>query len=238
MLRILVLGTLLAACGPPKKPPGPPAPKDDLPPLGTVAGKVTLGEALAVHLIGRAVPLAELPMADLIGMPMSGPSDFAIDIDVPAAPGGKGARDYSKATGTAAFSCTACRLGKEGTKILEGSPLARGGVAVGHIELDRIEARAEIGGGRARVVVWKLESKEVALEITLELELKPALAEVGVNGCVRYKVLPPLQKRDPKITALIDLIGGQPNSDGMSSVVMSGKLSNVRLAAGACTTKR
>ncbi|MCW5805758.1 MAG: hypothetical protein KIT31_25530 [Deltaproteobacteria bacterium] len=215
---VLVIGCGGQAAAPQKQP------ADDPPPAGTVAGKVALGDAPAVHLAGRAVPLERLPMTDLIGLPMSGLADFTIDIDVPP-------RDYSKATGTAAFSCAPCRLGADGTTLANG-------IAVGHIELDRVEARAEIGDGRARLVAWQLASKELAIDLVLELELRPALADAVVTGCLRYRVLPPLAQRDPGIGSLITLAGGTVGDDGMASLVMSGKLSAVRLAAGACSTKR
>lgn len=223
----VVFGFLIAGCsaGPPRTEKG--------------AFKVedavrTSDSALRVQVNRREVPLEQMPMASLLaGLPMAGLADVAIDLTVPGA-GGK--HDYSKAEGTIAVGCPAgCTLGDDATGIRPPGPAGAGDVPFGHVRFDQVDLRAEVQQGHLKVTRWQVASKDVALDLKLDVHLAAELADSTLDGCLRFKPSPSLEQRDPKTAAAIATTGAPRGPDGTYSIKIGGRVGQHRLLAQACT---
>jgi len=192
----------------------------------------TTDDELRVQVNRREVPLGEMPVASVLaGLPMTGLADIAIDLRVP---GADGKHDYRKASGSIAFSCpTGCTVGDDASKI-QPSPLTSDGVSFGHITFDKVDVRAEIEHGHVKITRWQLESRELMLDLALDIELAAELADSPLDGCLRFKPTPSLEQRDPRTAVLLHSTGVPPGPDGVYSIKIAGSLGQRRLLGQAC----
>ncbi|HEX7836198.1 MAG TPA: type II secretion system protein GspN [Kofleriaceae bacterium] len=192
----------------------------------------TTDNELRVQVNRREVSLREMPVASVLaGLPMTGLADIAIDLTVPTA-GGK--HDYRKASGSIGFGCpTGCTIGDDATK-LQLSAFTSDGISFGHVTFDKVDLRAEIEHGHVKVTQWQLESKEVMLDLKLDIDLADELSDSALDGCVRFKANPSLAQRDPRTAMMISTTGASPGPDGVYSIKIGGRLGQRRLLAQAC----
>ena len=148
------------------------------------------------HVTGNDVDVTDLPLADLIGVGLTGRADVAADLRVPL---GDGERDYREATGDIRVSCADC------TTALEVGPLSFG----------RVDARMTIAGGKATVTGWKVASPDLRLDLALDIQLAKRLDDSTVSGCVRFAATDALRARDPKLATLLDVTGAAKGADGL-----------------------
>lgn len=192
----------------------------------------TSDDELRVQVDRREVPLDEMPVASVLaGLPMTGLADIAIDVTVP---GAGGQHDYRKASGTIAFGCpTGCTIGDDVARLVTSS-LKRDGISFGHVTFDRADLRMRIDEGHVKVTRWHLESKDLTLEVDLDIELAAELADSVVDGCVRFKASPSLEQRDPRTAAVLSTSGAPRGPDGFFSIKVGGNLGHRKLLGQAC----
>jgi type II secretion system protein N len=222
----LVLGCLIAGCSaaPPRAEKG----------AFKVADVVqTTDDAIRVQVNHREVPLQEMPMAALLaGLPMAGLADVAIDLEVPGA-GGK--HDYRRTAGSIAVVCPAgCTLGDDAARLQSPSP--RGGsLPFGHITFDKMDIRAEAQQGHLKVTRWQVASKDVTLDLELDIHFAAELADSTIDGCLRFKPSPSLEQRDPRTAAVIATTGAPRGPDGSYTIKIAGSVGQRKLLGAACT---
>jgi type II secretion system protein N len=223
-----MLGLVVLICGCSKEPP----------PVEKGAFKIedvvqTSDDELRVQVARREVPLQEMPVASVLaGLPMTGLADIAIDLTVPGA-GGK--YDYRKASGTIALGCpTGCTIGDDVTKLVTSS-LPNDGISFGHVTFDKVDLRMQIDQGHVKVTRWQLESKDLTLDVKLDIDLATELADSALDGCVRFKASPSLEQRDPKTAASINTTGAPRGPDGFFSIKVGGHVGQRRLIGQACS---
>jgi hypothetical protein len=182
--------------------------------------------------------VADIPAAaTLLGLPVSGTADVAIDVSIPMP---NGARDYRRARGAVDIRCTKCRLGDDvaklnpSTRSKQTSAFAGDGIDFGHLDFDRLEARLQIGDGRVALARWVADSPDVTIELALDLELASAYEGSALRGCLRFKDKPALQQRDPKLVSLLALTGAPLGPDGLFHIELAGTPGEVKRFGRAC----
>jgi type II secretion system protein N len=222
-----VLGFLIAGCST--------AP----PQAGRGAFKVedvvqTTDDAIRVQVNHREVPLEEMPMASLLaGLPMAGLADVAIDLTVP---GEGGKHDYRRAAGSIAVGCPAgCTLGDDNTRLQAPGPMGDGGISFGHLTFDKVDLRAEVQQSHLKVTRWQVASKDLTMDLRLDIHLAAELADSTLDGCLRFKPSRELEQRDPKTAAVIAMTGAPRGPDGVYSIKIEGRVGQRRLLGQACT---
>jgi hypothetical protein len=190
------------------------------------------GDAAHVVIRGDDVALQELPLADAIGLPMTGRAEVMIDVRIPVM---KGQRDYSRASGTVAARCLErCLLGGQRTpwKMGTGSTFASE-IVVPQIDLGAPEASGVLvnGGGK---LTMSLISKDLELAVTMEVALAPRLEDAVVDACVRFKPTADVRSRDPRLVDLLVLIGAPVGADGMHHIRLTGQPRALKRAGELC----
>ena len=194
----------------------------------------TTDDTIRVQVNRREVPLQEMPMASLLaGLPMTGDADVAIDLTVP---GEGGKHDYRKVAGSIAVGCPAgCTLGDDAARLRSPGPMGAGGIPFGHITFDKVDIRAEVQQGHLKVTRWQVASKDLTLDLTLDIPFAAELADSTLDGCLRFKPSPSLEQRDPRTAAVIATTGAPRGADGSYSIKIEGRVGQRRLLGQACT---
>lgn len=194
----------------------------------------TTDAAIRVQVNRREVPLREMPMASLLaGLPMTGLADVAIDLTIPGA-GGK--HDYRRASGSIAVGCpTGCTLGDDAARLQAPRAGDPGGIPFGHVTFDKVDLRAEVQHGHLKVTRWQLASKDLQLDLRLDIGLAADLASSTLDGCLRFKPSPSLEQRDPETAAVIASTGAPRDADGIYSIKIEGRVGQRKLLGQACT---
>ncbi len=194
-------------------------------------------EARHMRYGGKQVSLADLPMvAAKLGLPVTGTADISIDLSTPKA----AQMDYTKTTGSISIGCTKCQIGDDVTRLhVAGKPanaFAAEGIAFGHLAVDSLEAKLTAANGKLELTSWKLASPDLALEVSLSITFDRVLMKSEVDGCIRFKATDALQKRDPKMYALLVLTGAASGADGFQHIKLRGQLSHVKRLSAECKT--
>ena len=159
---------------------------------------------------------------------MDGLADVVVDVTVPSH---AGVHDYPKASGSFAFACrTGCTLGDDHSKLG-----AAGGLPFGHLTFDKIDVRGVVQAGHVEVSRWQVESKDVTLTATLQIDLATKLDDSPIEGCVRFKPAADLATRDPKTSAVIATTGALQGPDGVYSIKLGGTLGKRKMLGQVCT---
>lgn len=189
-------------------------------------------DMLYVRQGGRQVPVATLPaVAKRIGLPVTGTADIAISVDVPLV---NQATDYTRAVGSAAISCTACQIGDDKSK-LNLSSIIGGGIDVSHLTVDRLEAKATVGGGKLELTTWQFSSPDLELDVALRVTFAAAsVFDSKVDGCITFNPTKALEARDPKLYSLLGLTGASRGRDGKFHIKLEGPIHNLRRLAQDC----
>ncbi len=182
---------------------------------------------------GPSVELAALPMAAWLGLPWSGRASIDVQVRVPLA---SGAEDWSRAEGTIKVSCERCQMGDDRAKLPVGrsGAFAGDGIDFGHLGFSRITAEVKLSAGTAELTTWKLESKDIKVELTGRMSLMPTLDESHVEACLRFSTTPELTQRDPRTSAVLGLTGGALAGDSMYNIRLSGPFASPRWLAQVC----
>jgi len=194
----------------------------------------TTDDEIRVQVNHREVPLQEMPVAEVLaGLPMAGLADVAIDLTVP---GEGGKHDYRRAVGSIAVGCPAgCTLGDDEARIRSPGPMGAGGIRFGHVAFDKVDIRAEVQQGHLKVTRWQVASKDLTLDLKLEIHFAAELAASTLDGCLRFKPSSALEQRDPRTAAAIALTGAPRGPDGTYSIKIEGRVGQRRLLGQACS---
>lgn len=229
MTRLAMLAVVACSSAPP--PPPPPAPPPVVGKL--VSSAAWMGPVREIRAAGTQVPVAQIrEIADLLGLPVSGTADVDVAIDVPNA-------SPEQMTGHARVTCTACRIGDDHAKLMlfkgsRSAALAGDGLDVGHLDIDRLEVTADVANGGASLTHWRLVSPDVDLEISAHVRLASPLGASQVDGCIRFKPSPLLEKRDPKTFAVLSVTGAPLGDDGYYSIALEGRADAIRRLGKVC----
>ena len=113
--------------------------------------------------------------------------------------------------------------------------LSNDGISFGHVTFDKVDLRAKIDQGHVKVTRWLLESKDLMLDVKLDIDLASELADSAVDGCLRFKASPSLEQRDPRTAAVINTTGALRGPDGFFSIKVGGHVGQKQLLGQACS---
>ncbi|HEX3765780.1 MAG TPA: type II secretion system protein GspN [Kofleriaceae bacterium] len=197
------------------------------------------GDGLSVHVTGDDLPAASLPMRDLVGIPMSGKIQLAINLQVPneKSKTGKAGLNFVKGEGNAELSCpSGCVLGDGKTKLKLSTNDARqqefldqggGGIDFGKVSLDSFAAAAELKGGKLDLTRFELKSPDGEAHVAFGLTLNQDFGSSSVTGCLRFHGSEALRKREPKTDAALSTTGGPLGPDGLFHIKLEGTMRRI-----------
>jgi hypothetical protein len=213
--RIWLVG--LAACGAaPAKPVAAPTAEDH----ELHVDIATAADGLHVEVIGHAAQLAHAPIAGLLGMPVSGIADVAIELVVP--------RDARAAKGSIELRCISqCAIGDDAAPARIGGEF---GIAVGKVPIDDFVLRATIGDGKVELAKWTAHVEGIEIAVTGRIELAHDLGDSVITGCARFRPV----HADEKVRDLAAVSGAPVASDGYYNIRLTGHVNNMRRLAQVC----
>ncbi|MBX3161383.1 MAG: hypothetical protein KF773_35810 [Deltaproteobacteria bacterium] len=192
-------------------------------------------DGIEVAIDRRDVPLHEMGLSGYFGgLPLSGMADVAIDLKVPKV---DGAEDFRQAKGTIALACpNSCQIGDDATKLRlgKGDMGAMGELSFGHLLFDRFELQLDVADGKGKLSKWSVESKDVTLEVSLEVAFGKTLNESRIEGCLRFRPSEDLAKRDPKTATVLSATGATRGADGMFTIKLGGTVGHRKAIAAPC----
>ncbi len=173
--------------------------------------------------------LDDLPVtAWTAGLPVRGDGQLLVTL-VPLHPS-----DWSHVTGTVDFACDGCTLGDDRAKL--DIPSWDGddrGVPFGHLTFDTVRAHAAFAGGHVHLTShWR--SSEFVLDADVSGTLAPAADDIEISGCVAFRVLEPLRRRDPKLHALLSITGAPIDERGTYHIKLAGTLGKLKRLGRDC----
>jgi type II secretion system protein N len=214
---------------------------------GTLAGTVDFafdGKSFTINATGSRINGDAIPqLKEYIGLPLLGKIDLGLGLTVAG-------NDYRKANGTFRIGCPkGCTLGDDKTKLKlrvkdqRSSVMMGDGLEWGHVDIDKLDGRVELKGGKMSVTKWDFQSRDAELHVELEMKLGKKFKESElVGGCFRYKALPALQTREAKTANAVTLIGGILGPDQLFHVKLECKgggtkcaLSNIKARGKVCS---
>lgn len=226
---------LLVGCGSGTAPPSTPTP-DRTGRQATLSVETRyFDDGVTYYVSSPGVELAKLPTIEWLGLPWSGRGTIGVMVQVPLA---NGVQDWSRAEGEIKVGCESCQMGDDEAKLPFGGGFAGDGFAFGHLTFSKIEAQLKVTGGTVELTTWKLESKDVKVEITGRMSLMPTLDDSHVEACLRFSATPELVQRDQRLATLLSVTGAAAAGDGMYNVRISGPLANPRRLAQVCDGSR
>ncbi len=212
---------------------------------GTLSGTVEAeNTGTKLSLTGDRLPSELLPMKELMGLPMSGRIDFAVNLSLPihkqkgsSAP----TTNWQKAAGSIAFDCRSkCTFGDGKTKLkpkLKNSrqqAFAEDGIEFGTLNVDTMTARVAIKGGKLELTKFDAQSPDGELHVDLMLELAPQIGDSQTTGCLRFKGSDALLKREPKTHAALSTTGANIGPDGLFHIRLDGRAKDMKRLAQTC----
>ncbi len=220
MARVALVLVWLCACSSPPSPVAPraaPAPDHELHVETTTDGGV-----IRTRIVGHEAELARMPVADWIGLPMSGRAEIAVELVIPV---DHGRRDYRGAKGTIDARCVGtCRIGDDQAKLHVSARIAD--LDFGHMDLDEVEIHATIGDGHVRITRWTARAPDVELVVAGQLDLARDLDDSVIAGCVRFRAS---GLDGPALDSM-----AAPASDGMHDVRIAGHVGDVHRLSQVC----
>ena len=91
-----------------------------------------------------------------------------------------------------------------------------------------------IENGRAEIKTWKVASPDIAVEISGHVELASTVEDSRVAGCIRFKVGPGLDVRQPKTFAALSTTGAPLGEDGFFSIELAGTIGQMKRLGKVC----
>lgn len=182
----------------------------------------------------RTYELDDLPVTEwTAGLPVNGDGRLVTKL-LPPEP-----IDWSRVTGSAVFTCDGCTLGDDETPLRISSWItdAPDGIYFSHLTFDTVRARADFAEGRVRFTSqW--HSSEVVLDAEVHGELAPRAADTRLDGCVVFRPLDALLRRDPRMHALLSMTGASTDEHGDFTIKLEGTLGDMRRFAKPCSVER
>jgi hypothetical protein len=237
---VWVLPLLLVACSKSDERPSAKGGDDTKPVQGTGAFKLAEvmesgDDGVAVQIDRKEVPLHDMGLSAYFGgLPLTGMADVVINLKVPKV---DGTDDFRQAKGTVAISCpNSCQIGDDKTKLNLGKSNmgAMGELSFGHILFDRFDMQFDVGDGRGKLTKWQVESKDLVLEVSLDVTFGKTLNSSKIDGCLRFKPSEDFAKRDPKTATVLSATGASRGADGMFTIKLGGTVGHRKAMATPC----
>jgi hypothetical protein len=196
-------------------------------------------EAGSIHLQieGSKVSLAELPVVDWVGLPMTGTGSIHVDLRIPVA---HGASDLSNADGVISLGCMACQLGDDVAKLRPpvhnraAEALIGDGIAFGHVAIERAAITVRVQHGQADITEWTVTSPDLDVVVSGHWALGRTYDQSTVEACIRFGVSPGLRDRDPRTDGVLRTTGATLGGDGRFNIRVAGQVSSEHLLAQVC----
>jgi len=211
---------------------------------GRIKGDIALSkDSTVVELVGDDLPSASLPVREVVGLPMSGKLRFSVNLDLPneKSKAGKVGPNWVKADGQLELACpSGCVVGdgKSKLKLKVANPrqqaFAEGGIEFGKLNIDSLDAKVEIKGGKLDITKFDAKSGDGELHIDFDLALNQDINQSVVTGCLRFNGSPALLKRDPKTHTAISATGAPLGPDNLFHIKLDGPLREVRRIGVLC----
>lgn len=211
---------------------------------GHVKGAIARSSAnTSIDIAGDDVPSANLPVRELIGLPMSGKLRFSLALELPndKSKAGRVGPNWTKAEGALTLACPAgCVIGDGKSKLktqlknARQQAMAEGGIEFGKVNIDSLFAAAEIKNGKLTVTRFETKSGDGELHVEFEAALNQDVNQSTVTGCLRFSGTEVLTKREPKTASAISLTGAPRGPDNLFHIKLEGPLREVRRMALVC----
>ncbi|MBA3459279.1 MAG: type II secretion system protein GspN, partial [Deltaproteobacteria bacterium] len=211
---------------------------------GHLKGTISIGKTRTqVDMSGIDLPAGNMPMKEIIGLPMSGKLEleFKLDLPIEKLKNGKTGPDWTKASGEVAFECpTGCTFGDGKTKLKPKLSNARNqafageGIEFGKINVEQMLAHVKIGDGQLELDKFEAKSADGELHVDFALTLDQEFGDSDVAGCLRFKGSDGLQKREPKTYAALTTTGASIGPDNLFHIKLDGKFKTMKRLAQFC----
>ncbi len=207
---------------------------------GTLTAEIEVGGFgkgdINAHVVGRRLPGDTLPMASVIGLPMTGKIEFDVSLGLPREKSkGKVAINWQKVRGSFSLACPGgCTFGDGVTKL---KPLLKNtrnqvmvgeGIDFGKVTMDSLVAKATIKAGKLTLDKFDTKSKDGELKVDYMMTLEKDFDESVVAGCLRFKGSDDLLKREPKTYAAIQTTGAELRGDGLFHIRLSDRFKDMK----------
>jgi type II secretion system protein N len=166
---------------------------------------------LDVEIRTSSLPLQNVPgLAGVVGLPMGGPLDAKVDLEVPIKKKGKRSEfKWTEAEGSVSIQCTGCTAG-DGQAKLKMKPragasrrlrqralFAAEGITVPRLSLGNAVVEIEIAGGIGKINAFSAKSKDGELSLDGEVRFAEPFKRSTLPGCMRFKLSDALKQREP-----------------------------------------
>jgi hypothetical protein len=189
------------------------------------------GEHLRVD--GDDIALDQAPLADLLGLPMTGRGAVHVDLRIPIV---DGHRDLRGTDGDISLACpTGCALGNDRAHLMAGGgAFAAGGIEFGHVAFDKVAIAVHVAHGLAQITQWQVVSRDVDLDVAGKMQLGPDVDDSALSVCVRFRPTEALMKAQPKTYAVVETTGAPLGGDGRFSIYVTGRARDAKRMARSC----
>ncbi|HEY5947254.1 MAG TPA: type II secretion system protein GspN [Kofleriaceae bacterium] len=186
---------------------------------------------------GDKVPSDALPMAALIGLPMTGKLNLDVAANLPMEKSklGRSSINWQKATGSLTLGCpTGCTFGDGKTKLkpllknTRNQAMVGDGIDFGKVSMDTLVAKATMKGGKLTVDKFDTTSKDGVLKVDYMMTLDKEFGESMVAGCLRFKGSDDLLRREPRTHAAISTTGAELRSDGLFHIRLTDRFKDMK----------
>jgi type II secretion system protein N len=186
---------------------------------------------------GSGIPSDALPMASLIGLPMTGKLNLGLNANLPMEKSklGKSAINWQKASANVTLACpSACTFGDGKTKL---KPLVKNtrnqamvgeGIDFGKVTMDTLLAKVSMKSGKLTVDKFDTTSKDGVLKVDYTMTLEKEFGESMVAGCLRFKGSDDLMRREPKTHAALSTTGAELRSDGLFHIRLTDRFKDMK----------
>jgi type II secretion system protein N len=187
--------------------------------------------------VGDKVPSDVLPMATLIGLPMTGKLqlDVAADLPMEKSKLGKTSINWQKATGNLTLQCpNACTFGDGTTKLkpllknTRNQAMVGEGIDFGKVTMDTLIAKVTMKSGKLSVDKFDTTSKDGVLKVDYTMTLDKEWGDSMVAGCLRFKGSDDLLRREPKTHAALSTTGAEVRGDGLFHIRLTDRFKDMK----------
>jgi hypothetical protein len=197
-------------------------------PIGRV---VELQDGDHVHVLGKAVPFPDV--TPKLQLPLVGAATYDIDLEIPNE---HGQRDLTRARGYLSATCSHCALGDDKTNLVSRQSQMVGTLEFGHLAIDQADVRIDVADGHAKVTRWDVTSSDFVIRVSADVKLERKLDDSSLTACVRFQPTEALHKRDPKTYVVLEITGASQGADGLFSIRLVDRLSDLKFLAQDCDT--
>ena len=205
---------------------------------GTLEGSVEVGkDSFELEATATGLPADSIPqIREVLGLPLVGKLNASVRLSLPK-------WDWRQGTGALNLDCPKnCTLGdgvtkfKPKVKSQRSATMMGEGIEFGHVYIDRVTARVQLGKGKLEVTKFDFQSKDAELKIDFALKLGKKLKESEFQvACIRFRATEALQEREAKTAAAIATTGGVLGPDKLFHIKIEGRVSEVRPRGRVCS---